>query len=107
MAVTAKQTTIITAKQIMSSLNLDDNQQDEATIQQLLDFAIAYTEQTVSGNLTIDAIALRTNYALVNTLLSTIVTNLFYDRYLLESQGFSIGVKVMLNNIRNIMSGNV
>lgn len=98
---------VITAKQIMSSLNLDDNEQDQATIQQLLDFATAYTEQTVSGNLTIDEIALKTNYALVNTLLSTIVTNLFYDRYLLESQGFSIGVKIMLNNIRNIMLGNV
>ncbi|MDC2815437.1 head-tail connector protein [Leuconostoc suionicum] len=96
---------LVTATDIMNQLHIDINDTEEATIQGLLDFATQYVTNIVTNNGTIDNVVAGTNEKLVNTTLSTIVANLYYDRYLLESGGFSIGVQVLMNNLRNIYKG--
>lgn len=93
---------LVTATDIMNQLHIDININEQATIQSLLDFATQYITNIVTSNGTIDDVVKGTNEKLVNTTLSTIVANLYYDRYLLESGGFSIGVQVLMNNLRNI-----
>jgi len=96
---------LITSIEIMNQLHIDIDDTEKATIQSLLDFATQYIANVVTNNGTIDDVVKGTNEKLVNTTLSTIVANLYYDRYLLESGGFSIGVQVLMNNLRNIYKG--
>lgn len=93
---------LVTAIEIMNQLHIDQDDTEQATIQGLLDFATQYVSNIVTSNGTIDDVVRGTNEKLVNTTLSTIVANLYYDRYLLESGGFSVGVGILMNNLRNI-----
>lgn len=96
---------LVTATDIMNQLHIDIDDIEKTTVQGLLDFAKQYITNIVTNNGTIDDVVSGTNEKLVNTTLSTIVANLYYDRYLLESNGFSIGVQVLMNTLRNQYKG--
>lgn len=96
---------LVTATDIMNQLHIDIDDIEKTTVQGLLDFATQYITNIVTNNGTIDDVVSGTNEKLVNTTLSTIVANLYYDRYLLESGGFSIGVQVLMNTLRNQYKG--
>ncbi len=96
---------LVTATDIMNQLHIDIDDIEKTTVQGLLDFATQYITNIVTNNGTIDDVVSGTNEKLVNTTLSTIVANLYYDRYLLESNGFSIGVQVLMNTLRNQYKG--
>lgn len=96
---------LVTSTDIMNQLHIDIDDIEKSTVQGLLDFAEQYVANIVTNNGTINDVITGTNEKLVNTTLSTIVANLYYDRYLLESGGFSIGVQVLMNNLRNQYKG--
>ncbi|MGB2512105.1 head-tail connector protein [Leuconostoc suionicum] len=93
---------IITPQELQDELNIDDNENELQTLTSLISGATAMIKASIQMKITDDDI-LAVDAELYNRLIKTLATSMYYDREL--SKGYSIGVRIMLTNLRSEIVG--
>ncbi|MDI6551050.1 head-tail connector protein, partial [Leuconostoc suionicum] len=83
-------------------LNIDDDDNELQTLTSLISGATAMIKASIQMKITDDDI-LAVDAELYNRLIKTLATSMYYDREL--SKGYSIGVRIMLANLRSEIVG--
>ena len=93
---------IITPQELQDELNIDDDENELKTLTSLISGATAMIKASIQMKITDDDI-LAVDAELYNRLIKTLATSMYYDREL--SKGYSIGVRIMLTNLRSEIVG--
>ncbi|QBR47754.1 head-tail connector protein [Leuconostoc kimchii] len=93
---------IITPQELQDELNIDDDENELKTLTSLISGATAMIKASIQMKITDDDI-LAVDADLYNRLIKTLATSMYYDREL--SKGYSIGVRIMLTNLRSEIVG--
>lgn len=93
---------IITPQELQDELNIDDDENELKTLTSLISGATAMIKASIKMKITDDDI-LAVDAELYNRLIKTLATSMYYDREL--SNGYSIGVRIMLTNLRSEIVG--
>lgn len=89
---------MVTAEQIMDELHIDVSDEETATITALIAQAQDIIRSSVDYN---QPLASYQQYPMFDRAVTTLVTQLYYDREL--SEGMSNGLKMMINHLKGRM----
>ena len=93
---------LLTPQELRDELNIDDDDNELKTLTSLISGATAMIKASIQMKITDDDI-LAVDAELYNRLIKTLATSMYYDREL--SKGYSIGVRIMLTNLRSEIVG--
>ena len=88
---------LITAEQVCDELHIDQSEEELATIGRLLVDSSALIRGSISNDVTDEQIFALSGGA-YNRLILALVTRMYYDREL--SNGYGMGIQIMLNQVR-------
>lgn len=93
---------LLTPQELRDELNIDDDGNELQTLTSLISGATAMIKASIKMKIT-DEDILAVDEELYNRLIKTLATSMYYDREL--SKGYSIGVRIMLANLRSEIVG--
>ena len=88
---------LVTAEQVCDELHIDQSEEELATIGRLLVDSSALIRGSISSDVT-DELIFALGGGAYNRLILALVTRMYYDREL--SNGYGMGIQIMLNQVR-------